>query len=95
MDTEVGSVPVPSQEMAGDDRSVCHLVKSSLFTLFFTLLRSEGSGDRCSSSELGWSSGVRLSTLVPDSSGFEEAPLVLWSPHDSSGSVLASTAMVS
>ena len=34
MDTEVGSVPGPSQEVASDDRPVCNLVKSPLFTLF-------------------------------------------------------------
>ena len=62
---------------------------------FFALPRSEGSGDRCSSSELGRTSGVRLSTLVPDSAGSEETPLVLRSPHDGSGSVLDSAAMVS
>ena len=45
--------------------------------------------------ELGWTSGVRLSTLVPDSAGSEETPLVLLSPHDSSGSILASVALVS
>ena len=95
MDTEVGGVPRSSQEVAGDDRPVCHLVKSPLFTLFFALPRSEGSGDRCSSSELGRTSGVHLSTLVPDSTSSEETPLVLRSPHDSSGSGLASPAMVS
>ena len=95
MDTEVGSVPGLSQEVAGDGRPVCHLVKSPLFTLFFALPRSEGSGDRCSSSELGRSSGLRFSTLVPDSAGSEETLLVLRSPHDSGGSVLASASMVS
>ena len=66
------------------------------FSLYiFALPRSEGSGDRCSSSELGRTSGVRLSTLVSDSAGSEETPLVLRSPHDGSGSVLDSAAMVS
>ena len=45
MDTEVGGVPGPSQEVAGDDRPGCHLVKSLLFTLFFTLPQSEDSED--------------------------------------------------
>ena len=94
MDTEVGDVARSSQEVTGDDRPVCHLVKSPLFILFFTFPRSEGSGDRCSSSELGRTSGVRFSALVPDSASSVETPLVLRSPHDSSGSVLASMVMV-
>ena len=44
---------------------------------------------------MGRISDVRLSTLVPNSADSEETPLVLWSPHVSSGSVLASAAMVS
>ena len=63
--------------------------------IFFALPRSEDSGDRCSSSELGWTSGIRFSILVPESAGSEETSLVLRSPHDSSGSVLASEALVS
>ena len=41
-----------------------------------------------------WSSGVRFSTLVPDSAGSEETPFVLQSPHDSGGSLLASAPVV-
>ena len=95
VDSQVGSFSGSSQEVAGDDGPLCYLSKSLLFTLFFALPRSEGSGDRCSSSKLGWTSGVRFSTLVPHSAGSEETPLVLRISHDSGGSILASEALVS
>ena len=37
----------------------------------------------CASSELGQVSGVCLSTLVNDTAGSEEAPIIFWGPHDS------------
>ena len=83
MDPQAGGVSGSVQKVAGDDRPVCHLSKSPLFALFFTLPRSEGSWDRCSSSE-----------LVLDSAGSEETLLVLRSPHDSGGPILASEALV-
>ena len=55
---------------------------------FFALPRSEGSGDRFSSSELGRPSVICLSTLVPDSAGSEETSFVFQSPHDSGGGFL-------
>ena len=45
-------------------------------SLFFALPRSECLGDGCFSSELGRLSGVCLSTLVPDTPGSEETPLI-------------------
>ena len=47
------------------------------------------------SSDLGWLSGVCISTLVPDSAGREEALIILWSADDSRGSLVASEALVS
>ena len=58
MDFEVGGISGSSQDVAGDDRPVCHLVESRLFTIFFALPRSEGLRYGCFSSELGWLSGV-------------------------------------
>ena len=58
MDFEVGGISGFSQDVAGDDRPVCHLVESRLFTIFFALPRSEGLRYGCFSSELGWLSGV-------------------------------------
>ena len=95
VDSEVGSVLGVEQQVAGDDQSFCHLVESPLFTLFFTLPRSVGDRYRRTSSELGWVSGVCLSTLVDDTAGSEEALIILWGPHDSSCSLLAPETLVS
>ena len=40
VDSQVGGVSSVEQEVAGDDRSFCHLVESPLFTLYFALPRS-------------------------------------------------------
>ena len=83
------------QEMAGFDRPVCDISKSQMFHIFFSLPRSQCSGDGCASSKLEWVAGVCLSSLVTHSGGFEEAPVVLWSPTDHRSSVLAAEAVVS
>ena len=49
----------------------------------------------CASSELGRVSGVCLSTLVDDTTGSKEAPIISWGPHDVSCSILAPETMVS
>ena len=48
-----------------------------------------------SSSELGRVSGVCLSTLFNDTARSEEAPVILWGPHDSCCSLLAPETVVS
>ena len=68
--------------------------KSLLFSIFFSLPRSERSGNRCSSQELVWVAGICLSTLVTHSCVSEEALVVLWSPADHHSSLLASEAVV-
>ena len=83
------------QQVAGDGRPFCHLVESPLFTLFFALPRSIGDWYGCASSELGRVSGVCLSTLVNDTAGSEEAPLIFWGPHDSNCSILSPETIVS
>ena len=95
MDSEVGSFTGVEQQVAGDDRSFCHLIESPLFTLFFALPLSVGDRYGRTSSELRWVSGVCLSTLVDDTTGSEEAPIILWGPHDSSCSLLAPETLVS
>ena len=77
MDNEAGSFSGTSETLAGDVRSVCHLFKSPMFSIFFALPRSEGFRDGCFSSDRGWLSGVCISTLVPDTTGSEEAPIIL------------------
>ena len=43
--------------------------------------RSVGDRYGCASSELGRVSGVCLSTLVDDTTGSKEAPIISWGPH--------------
>ena len=95
VDVEAGGLRGSVQEMAGFDRPVCNISKSQMFNIFFSLPRSQCSGDRCASSKLEWVAGVCLSSLVTHSGGFEEAPVVLWGPADHHSSVLASEAVVS
>ena len=75
--------------MAGGSRSVCHLIQSLMFTLFFALPCSKDFGDRCVPSQLGQSLGVRLPTLGTDSAGSQETPLVVRGLDDSDRSLLA------
>ena len=65
MDSEVGGVPPFEQEVAGDDRSFCHLVESPLFTLFFALPRSLSDRYGCASSELGRVLGSDVNVFFP------------------------------
>ena len=95
MDSEAGGLSGSVQEVAGFNRPVCHLSKSPLFNIFFTLPRSKRSGNRCASSELEWVAGVCLSSLVSNSSGAEEAPVDLWGSADHHSTLLASEAVVS
>ena len=95
VDSEVGGLSGAEQQVAGDDRPFCHLVESPLFTLFFVLPRSVGDRYGRASSELGRVSGVCLSTLVDDTVGSKEAPIIFWGPHDASCSILAPETMVS
>ena len=81
--------------MAGDVRFVCHLSKSPLFCLFLSLPGSSVCGDGRVSPVVGWSSGLRPPSLVRHSPGPGEASRFSGDLSDSSGSVLASAAMVS
>ena len=95
MDAQNRGIPRAPEEVASVNRSVCHVSKSPMFTIFFTVPRSERFGHGCSSPELGWVAGVCLSTLVSDSGSPQEAPIVLWGPTDHRSSLLASEAVVS
>ena len=52
-----------AEEVACDQRPVCHLSQSPRFNIFFSVPPSERLGDRCSAPELEWVAGVCLSAL--------------------------------
>ena len=74
VDPEDGGFSGSASKVSGDGGLVCHLVQSPLYTLFLTLPRSLCPGNGCASSGLGWSSGLRLPSVSPDSSRSPEAP---------------------
>ena len=53
MDSKAGGLSGSVQEVAGIDRPVRNIIKSPMFDIFFSLPRSQRSGNGCSSSELG------------------------------------------
>ena len=74
---------------------VCHLSKSPLFDLFFSVPRPSVSGHGRLSPILGRSSGVCISSVFHHSPGSSQAPGVSGDGAHTSGSILASAALVS
>ena len=95
VDAEAGGLQGSVQEVASVDRPVCNISKSQMFHIFFSLPRSQCSGDGCTSSKLEWVAGVCLSSLVSHSSSVEEAPVILWGATDHRSPLLAAEAVVS
>ena len=94
VDAEAGGLHGSVQEVAGVNRPICNITKSPMFTVFFSLPRSQCSGDGCTAPKLEWVAGVCLSSMVSHSSSIEEAPVVLWGATDNHSSVLAPEAVV-
>ena len=95
MDAEAGGLSGSVPEVAGIHRPFRHITKSPMFDIFFSLPRSQCSGNGCSSSELGWVAGVCLSSLFSNSSSSDKALLVFWGPANHHSSLLALEAVVS
>ena len=94
MDSQIIGLQSAPLEVASNDRPVCNISESPLYTIFFSLPRSQFHRDGCPSPTVGWVAGVCLSALCSNSGGFEEAPLVLWGPADDHSSLLAPEAVV-
>ena len=94
MDSEDRGLSGSSQEVASFRRSLRHISKSPMLSIFFSVPRSERYGHRCSAPEWEWVAGVCLSSLGSHSCSTEEAPVVLWSPPDHHHSVLVSETVV-
>ena len=95
MDPEDRDLSGSSQEVASFLRSFHHPSKSTMLSMFFSVLRSGCTGHRCSALELVWVAGVCLSSLASHSCTIEVAPVVLRSSPDHHCSVLASETLVS
>ena len=90
-----GGLSIYQSSMAGPNRLICNLRKSSMLHLFLALLGSSGSGHGLIPSTLGQSSGLRVSSLVHHSQSSGETPGISWDGAHLGGSVLASATMVS
>ena len=82
VDSPHGSLFGAPPPVAGNDRPVCYLSKSSLLHLFLALPRSSGSGDGHTPTVLGPPSGLSIPSFGYDSTGPPQAPIT------SSGAVL-------
>ena len=81
--------------LASTNRFVCHLSESPLFELFLSLPRPSVSGHGRLSPILGRSSGVCFSSVFHHSQGSSQTPGVSGNGAHTSGSALASAALVS
>ena len=84
-----------ASSVASSGEFVCHLSKSPMFDLFFSVPRPSVGRHGCLSPILGRSSGVCISSVFHHSPGSSQAPGVLGDGAYTSGSVLASAALVS
>ena len=93
MDSEVGGVP-PVNKRGPVFIDLFAISLNHCCSLSFRFPRPLSNRYGCASSELGRVSGVYFSTVVNDTAGSEEAPLISWGPHGSSCSILAPEALV-
>ena len=90
-----GCVSIFTSSVAGPDRLVCHLRESPMLDIFLSLPGSSRGRYGRLPPVLGWSTGLRLSSIVSHSQGSSEAPGISRNGAHTSGSVLAPGAMVS
>ena len=94
MDLSSGGSRSPGPQMAGGDRSVCHLPNREASSVFLTGLRSAGSGDGRSSPTLGQSPGLCLSSDSHHKESSCQTEVLEELRVNSHSSVLASEGMV-
>ena len=95
MDSPQGSVSRSFPPLAGHGGFIRHLHQPLPPGVFFPYGRSSGGGGGCSDPILGSSSGLRLPSVQPYPEGALQGPRLPQSGADSSGSVLATPALVS
>ena len=94
MDPSSGGSRSPGPQMAGGDRSVCHLPNREAPSVFLTGLRSAGSGNRRFSPILGQSPGLCLSSDSHHKESSCQTEVLEELRVNSHSSVLASEGMV-
>ena len=94
MDPSSGGSRSPGPQMAGGDRSVCDLPDCEASSVFLTSLRFAGSGNGCSSSALGRSPSLCLSSDRHHKESSCQTEVLEKLRVDSHRSVLASEGMV-
>ena len=92
--TKPDRVSIFEQTMAGPNRFICPLRKSTLFDLLLTIPGSHVSRHRCVSPVLGWSSGLRVSCSAHHSACSHEAPGLHGDGAHPSGSALGPAPLV-
>ena len=80
--------------VAGPNRFICDLRKSSMFHLFLSLPGSSGGGHGCLPPVLGWSAGLRLPSVCHHSQSPREAPGISGDGAHPSGSALGTAPLV-
>ena len=90
-----GGFSVYQSHVAGPIRLICDIRKSPMFSLFLSLPGSVGSGHRRLPPTLGRASGLRVSSVVCNSSGACEAQGVSRDGTHPDSSLLASASLVS
>ena len=90
-----GGFSVYQSHVAGPIRLICNIRKSPMLSLFLSLPGSGGSGHRRLPPTLGRASGLRVSSLVCNSSGSCEAQGVSGDGTHPDSSLLASASLVS
>ena len=90
-----GGFSVYQSHVAGPNRLICNIRKSPMFSLFLSLLGSDGCGHRRLPPTLGRASGLRVSSVVCHSTGASEAPGVSGDGAHPDSSLLASASVVS
>ena len=90
-----GGFSVYQSCVAGPIRLICNISKSPVLSLFLSIPGSVGGGHRRLPPTLGWASGLRVSSVVCNSSGSCEAQDVSGDGTHPDSSLLASASLVS
>ena len=95
VDAPSGSVQLAPPALASDNRSVCLLTQSPLFSLFCSCVGPHGCGYRCHAPVMGFATGLCFPSVCHDQPGPGEGEGLPGSGAHSHTSILAPTSVVS